>query len=113
MSQQMPPPIPPSPVGPPGSTESPSASTGLVLGIVGIVLSFACPLAGFVCGAVGFTKSKAIKELCARDPSLHAEAGTAQAGYVCSLLALIFSAVAFVLGCVWGFMRVLLEMADV
>jgi hypothetical protein len=90
------PPQPPSPSFPPQHQtfvvqqgEAPGATAGLVLGICSIV--FSGPIIGLVLGFIGYIKSRDAKALCAANPGFYSNAGTAQAGYVCSIIGMCIS----------------------
>jgi uncharacterized protein YqgC (DUF456 family) len=87
---------PPSgPVGPP--PELPGATAGLVLGICSIV--FSGPLIGVLLGFLGLTKAKEAKQFQELNPGIYANAGVAQAGYVCSIIGLVLGAFTTLCGC--------------
>ena len=85
------------PMGPP--PELPGATAGLVLGICSIV--FTIPLVSLLLAFLGLMKSKEAREFAELNPGLYANAGVAQAGYVCSIIGLILGALS-VLSCCCG-----------
>ena len=91
-------PTPPQAPGPIGSLpELPGATAGLVLGICSIV--FSGPIIGLILGFLGFQKSREAKQTAAMNPGIYANAGIAQAGYVCSIIGLCLGAVTTLCGC--------------
>ncbi len=88
-------------VGPPMGRppELPGATAGLVLGICSIV--FSGPLIGLLLGFLGLLKSREAKQFAEMHPGIYANAGVAQAGYVCSIIGLILGALS-VLSCCCG-----------
>ncbi len=91
-------PTPPQAPGPIGSLpELPGATAGLVLGICSIV--FSAPIVGLILGFLGLQKSRAAKQTAAMNPGIYANAGIAQAGYVCSIIGLILGAIVTLCGC--------------
>jgi hypothetical protein len=83
------------PPGPP--PELPGATAGLVLGICSIV--FSGPLVGLLLGFLGLVKSKEARQFAELYPGYYANAGVAQAGYVCSIIGLILGAFTTLCGC--------------
>ncbi len=103
-----PPPGPGPPTGPPPGPptglpqmvrppELPGATAGLVLGICSIV--FSGPLIGVLLGFLGLMKSKEARQFAELYPGIYANAGVAQAGYVCSIIGLILGAITTLCGC--------------
>ncbi len=91
-------PTPPQAPGPIGSLpELPGATAGLVLGICSI--GFSGPINGLILGFLGFQKSREAKQIAAMNPGIYANAGIAQAGYVCSIIGLCLGAVTTLCGC--------------
>jgi hypothetical protein len=83
---------------PPGMPpELPGATAGLVLGICSIV--FSGPLIGLLLGFLGLMKAKEAKGFAELNPGLYANAGVAQAGYVCSIIGLVLGAFTTLCGC--------------
>ncbi|MCH8164666.1 MAG: hypothetical protein IH889_03575 [Planctomycetes bacterium] len=95
MTQIPTPPQAPGPIGP--LPELPGATAGLVLGICSIV--FSAPIVGLILGFLGLQKSRAAKQTAAMNPGIYANAGIAQAGYVCSIIGLILGAIMTLCGC--------------
>ncbi len=92
-------PTPPQAPGPIGSLpELPGATAGLVLGICSIV--FSAPIVGLILGFLGLQKSRAAKQTAAMNPGIYANAGIAQAGYVCSIIGLVLGALSLLSCCV-------------
>ena len=91
------------PTGPTGPIvslpELPGATAGLVLGILSIVLSM--PLVGVILGFLGLHKSRQAKQMAALNPGVYSNEGIAQAGFVCSIVGLIFGAFSTLCGCGW------------
>jgi hypothetical protein len=77
--------------------ELPGATAGLVLGICSIV--FSGPLVGLLLGFLGLVKSKEARQFAELNPGIYANAGVAQAGYVCSIIGLILGAFTTLCGC--------------
>ncbi len=95
MTQTPTPPQAPGPISP--LPELPGATAGLVLGICSIV--FSAPIVGLILGFLGLQKSRAAKQTAAMNPGIYANAGIAQAGYVCSIIGLILGAIVTLCGC--------------
>ncbi len=95
MTQTPTPPQAPGPIGP--LPELPGATAGLVLGICSIV--FSGPIIGLILGFLGFQKSREAKQTAAMNPGIYANAGIAQAGYVCSIIGLILGGIMTLCGC--------------
>ena len=79
--------------------ELPGATAGLVLGICSIV--FTIPLVSLLLAFLGLMKAKEAREVAELNPGLYANAGVAQAGYVCSIIGLILGVLS-VLSCCCG-----------
>jgi len=77
----------------------PGATAGLVLGICSIV--FTIPLVSLLLAFLGLMKAKEAREFAELYPGYYANAGVAQAGYVCSIIGLILGALS-VLSCCCG-----------
>jgi hypothetical protein len=83
-----------------GPPELPGATAGLVLGICSIV--FSGPLVGLLLGFLGLVKSKEARQFAELNPGLYANAGVAQAGYVCSIIGLILGGFTTLCGCAYA-----------
>ncbi|MHC4415857.1 MAG: hypothetical protein ACYS0G_11295 [Planctomycetota bacterium] len=93
-------PIPPPAPGPVVAPPSlPGATAGLVLGICSIVFSW--PVVGLVLGFIGLQKSRGAKQMDEMNPGVFANAGVAQAGYVCSIIGLVLGAFSTLCGCAY------------
>jgi hypothetical protein len=93
-------------MGPMGPPELPGATAGMVLGICSIV--FSGPLVGLLLGFLGLMKSKEARQFAEMNPGLYANAGVAQAGYVCSIIGLILGAFTTLCGCGYAIFFVLI-----
>ena len=88
--------------------ELPGATAGLVLGICSIV--FSGPLIGVLLGFLGLMKSKEARQFAETYPGYYANAGVAQAGYVCSIIGLILGAFTTLCGCGYAVVVIIILM---
>lgn len=93
---QMQPPMSPGPMHP-YQQEAPGATTGMVLGIISIV--FNVPIVGLILAYIGFQKSREAKALIEMNPSMFSNAGTAQAGYILSIIGMCLGGLSTLCGC--------------
>ncbi|MHC4080090.1 MAG: hypothetical protein ACYS15_00255 [Planctomycetota bacterium] len=91
-----------------GPPELPGATAGLVLGICSIV--FSGPLVGLLLGFLGLMKAKEARSFAELNPGLYANAGVAQAGYVCSIIGLILGAFTTLCGCGYAVIIIIMIM---
>lgn len=76
-------------VQPVARVDAPGASAALVFGILSIVISG--PIIGLILGWIGLNKAKEVRALIAANPGYYSGDGTAQAGYICSIVGMCIS----------------------
>ncbi len=101
---------PPMQPGPMVMREAPGATASLVLGIISIVLSV--PIVGLILAWIGLSKGRAAKAMCDANPGYYTNAGTAQAGYVISIIGLVINSLSSLCVCgYFGFIALMLVAA--
>lgn len=87
------------PTNPQPIPSSNSATTGLVLGIISIL--FSVPILGLILAYLGMSFSKKAQREIAQGLADRGGEGVAKAGYICSIIGMVLSAISTLLVCVY------------